>query len=117
MYNDEIQFELHKQQQQTSQRGNKLSYYMIVPMLTTSTENAQVTINKLVQPLSTNSFKQTDSKEPNSKEDIRKMMRRISKQASACILAIKGFYATLAAAQKELQSQKSVRSNKSLSIK
>ncbi|CAD8047060.1 unnamed protein product [Paramecium primaurelia] len=75
MYNDEIQFELHKQQQQTFQRGNKLSQLMIVPSLTTSTEKAQITINKFMQL-----YQPTNNKEPNTKEDIRKMMRRISQQ-------------------------------------
>ncbi|CAD8137742.1 unnamed protein product [Paramecium pentaurelia] len=119
--NDEMQFELQKQQQQqqTFQRGNKLSQSMIVPTLTSSTEKAQATISKFVQPLSTNSFKSIDSKEPNSKEDMKKMIRRISQQASASayILAAKGDYTTLAAAQEELQSQKSIGSQKSLSNK
>ncbi|CAD8044157.1 unnamed protein product [Paramecium primaurelia] len=119
--NDEMQFELQKQQQQqqTFQRGNKLSQSMIVPTLTSSTEKAQATISKFVQPISTNSFKSIDSKEPNSKEDMKKMIRRISQQASASayILAAKGDYTTLAAAQEELQSQKSIGSQKSLSNK
>ncbi|CAD8135230.1 unnamed protein product [Paramecium octaurelia] len=121
--NEEMQFELQKQQQQQQQqafqRGNKLSQSMIVPTLTTSTEKAQATLNKFVSPITTNSFKSIDSKEPVSKEDMRKMMRRISQQASASayILAAKGDYTTLAAAQEELQSQKSIGSQKSLSNK
>ncbi|CAK83347.1 unnamed protein product (macronuclear) [Paramecium tetraurelia] len=121
MCNDEMQFELQKQhqQQQAFQRGSKLSQSMIVPPLISSTEKAQATINKFVQPMSTNSFKSTDSNGPNSKEDMRKMIRRISQQASASayILAAKGDYTTLAAAQEEIQSQKSAGSQKSLSNK
>ncbi|CAK78800.1 unnamed protein product (macronuclear) [Paramecium tetraurelia] len=119
--NEEMQFELQKQQQQQQafQRGNKLSQSMIVPNLTTSTEKAQATLNKFVSPITSNSFKSIDNKEPVSKEDMRKMMRRISQQASASayILAAKGDYTTLAAAQEELQSQKSIGSQKSLSNK
>ncbi|CAD8047211.1 unnamed protein product [Paramecium sonneborni] len=119
--NDEMQFELQKNQTQQSQfqRGNKLSQSMIIPNLTTSTEKAQASINKFVQPISTNSFKSIDNKEPNSKENTRKMIRRISQQASASayILAAKGDYTTLPGAQEEYQSQKSIGSQKSLSIK
>ncbi|CAD8045955.1 unnamed protein product [Paramecium sonneborni] len=119
--NDELQFELQKKQSQQSQfaRGNKQSQSMIVPTLTTSTEKAQATINKFVQPISTESFKSIDNKDPNAKQDYRKMIRRISQQASASayILAVKGDYTTLPAAQEEIQSQKSVGSQKSLSNK
>ncbi|CAD8132218.1 unnamed protein product [Paramecium pentaurelia] len=108
--NEEMQYQLQSKHQQQYQRENKQSQSMIIPSLSQSIQQIS---NNLVQTLSTNSSKSIEY--PKSKEEMSKMIRRISMQAaaSAHILAAKGDYTSLQIAREEILSQKSVGSQKS----
>ncbi|CAK60493.1 unnamed protein product (macronuclear) [Paramecium tetraurelia] len=122
--NEEMQYQLQQKQQQQYQRVNKPSQSIInilytqrlFPPFNLDVFNQQVIII-LVQTLSTNSSISIEN--PKSKEDMQKMIRRISMQAaaSAHILAVKGDYTSLQVAHEEMLSQKSLGSQKSLSFK
>ncbi|CAD8142917.1 unnamed protein product [Paramecium octaurelia] len=113
--NEEMQFQLKQKQQQQYQRVNKPSQSMIVPSSNRSAQS--IGISNVFQTLSTNSSISMEN--PKSKEDMQKMIRRISMQAaaSAHILAVKGDYTSLQVAHEEMLSQKSLGSQKSLSFK
>ncbi|CAD8204201.1 unnamed protein product [Paramecium pentaurelia] len=107
--NDEMQYQLSKQQQQEFVRSDKVSQSVIIPKSTSQTEKAMAVIDKFVQPLSTSSFKSTDGK-PQSAEEKRKLIKKMSIHAgaSAYMMAMKGDYTTLQNASEEMQSNKNL---------
>ncbi|CAD8054426.1 unnamed protein product [Paramecium sonneborni] len=113
--NEEMQYQLQQKKQSQYQRVNKLSQSMIVPSLLN--QNIEPKSDNPIQTITNNSTKSTENS--NSKEEIKKIIRRVSMQAaaSAHILAAKGDYVSLQVAHDEMLSQKSFGSQKSLSFK
>ncbi|CAD8211761.1 unnamed protein product [Paramecium octaurelia] len=106
--NDEMQDQLSKQVKGFV-RNDKVTHSVNLTKSTSQTEKAMATIDKFFQPFTANSFKSQDGT-PQSTEEKRKMIKRMSMNAgaSAYMMAMKGDYTTLQNAIEEIQSSKNL---------